>query len=200
MRFGIVGPARGDRIVIVGAGIVGLLVAFLAARLPGAEVRVVDVLAERAPLVEAVGASFATPDALMREDRGHRNGARKDGDGDVVFHTSATSGGLDCAIAAAGFEATIVEMSWYGDSPVTVGLGGAFHAKRLRIISSQVGHVAPARRARWSHRRRLETAIRLLDCSTLDILVRDQVPFDETTKRLEQIFSDSAALPPVIAY
>ena len=99
--------------------------------------------------MEALGAVFARPDDAP-------------GDADVVFHTSATSAGLDTAIKCAGFEGTIVEMSWYGDKPVSVHLGGAFHSRRLRLVSSQVGAVAASRRARWDYRRRSEAALRLL--------------------------------------
>ena len=138
------GPA--DRIVVVGGGIIGLLVAHLAARLPGTEVTLVDVEAERRPVAEALGVRFALPaDAPER--------------GRLVFHTSASAAGLDLALPCAGFEAAIVEMSWYGDQAVNVSLGSAFHSKRLRLISSQVGQVALSRRTRWDHRPAPEAAI-----------------------------------------
>ena len=128
------GAGAGDRIVVVGAGVVGLLVASLAARLPGAVVTAVDTDESRRPVVEALGAGFARPEHAPA-------------DADVVFHASATAPGLNTAIACAGFEATIVEMSWYGSKPVQVDLGGAFHSRRLKLVSSQVGMVSPGRRA-----------------------------------------------------
>ncbi|CAN0482159.1 unnamed protein product, partial [Phaeothamnion confervicola] len=129
------GPA--DRITVVGAGIVGLLVAYLAARLPGAEVTVIDPVADRRSLVELFGAQFATPIAAASpsSSRGADRGGGKQLGGarmlpaDVVFHTSAREPGLATAIAAAGFEATIVEMSWYGDKHIAVPLGGPFHSQ-----------------------------------------------------------------------
>ena len=180
------GPA--DRIVVVGAGIVGLLVAYLAARLPGADVTLVDVLPERAQIADQLGFRFALPHDAPCE-------------ADVVFHTSATTQGLATSIGAAGLEATIVELSWYGEGSVSVPLGGAFHSRRLRLVSSQVGQVAPSRRARWSHRRRLEAALSLLHDARLDILVREEIDFRDTPDRLPEVLAPGApGLAPVIRY
>jgi threonine dehydrogenase-like Zn-dependent dehydrogenase len=182
------GAAPGDRIVVVGGGIVGLLVAALAARLPGADVTLVDTALERAALVEAIGARFATPSQCPV-------------DADVVIHTSATSAGLDTAIGAAGLEATLVEMSWYGANATPVHLGGAFHSRRLRLISSQVGQVAPSHRPRWDYRRRLEKALDLLLDPVFDLFVADEIAFDQTPTELPRVLlSGSADLPPVIRY
>jgi threonine dehydrogenase-like Zn-dependent dehydrogenase len=182
------GAAPGDRIVVVGAGVVGLCVASIAARLPEAHVTVVDVAAERRALVESLGARFATPGAAPQ-------------DADVVFHTSVTAAGLNTAIACAGMEATIVELSWYGDKPVSVELGGAFHSKRLKLVSSQVGQVAPSHRPRWSYRRRMEAALRLLADDRLDALVADEIAFDDAPKLLPKILgADAKGLAPVIKY
>src|SRR5215475_10388938 len=102
------------------------------------------------------------------------------GDADVVFHASATPAGLATAITCAGFEGVVVEMSWYGHRPVEVDLGGAFHSRRLKLVSSQVGHVAPSRRPRWTHRRRIEAAVRLLGCMpALDALVTEEIAFED---------------------
>ena len=182
------GAGAGDRIVVVGAGIVGLLVASLAARLPGAVVTAVDTDESRRPVVEALGAGFARPEHAPA-------------DADVVFHASATAAGLNTAIASAGLEAIIVEMSWYGSKPVQVDLGGAFHSRRLRLASSQVGMVSPGRRARWTYRRRLEAALRLLAQPALDALVTEEIAFDDAPRRLPQIFAPGAhGLAPVIRY
>ena len=121
----------------------------LAARLPGAEVTAVDMDAARATLVASLGARFARPEQAP-------------GEADIVFHASATSAGLATAIKCAGFEGTVVEMSWYGDKPVEVELGGAFHSRRLKLVSSQVGQVAASRRPRWDYGRRIGLAMRLL--------------------------------------
>ena len=88
-----------------------------------------------------------------------------------MFHASASSAGLALSLAAAGPEATIVELSWYGEGQVAAPLGGAFHANRLRLISSQVGQVAPSRRPRWSYARRLDKALELLADPRLDALI-----------------------------
>ena len=130
------GAGPGDRIVVVGAGVVGLLVASLAAQLAGTDVTVVDVDATRVGVVSQLGCRFS-PDGTGAEDA------------DIVVHTSASAAGLNLAIALAGFEGTVVELSWHGAGETPVALGGAFHSRRLRLISSQVGHVAASRRARW---------------------------------------------------
>jgi threonine dehydrogenase-like Zn-dependent dehydrogenase len=182
------GAGPGDRIVVVGAGVVGLLVTLLAARLPGAVVTAVDPDRGRQPIVQTLGGAYAHPQQVPD-------------DADVVFHTSATSAGLDTAIRCAGFEATIVEMSWYGDRPVTVDLGGAFHSRRLRLVSSQVGAVATSRRARWDHRRRAEMALSLLAPPVLDALVAEEIAFEDAPRELPRILAPgTAGLAPVIRY
>lgn len=187
------GAGPGDRIVIVGAGIVGLLVAALATRLPGTQVTVIDIAIERRALVETIGAGFATPDATTPDAAPL--------DADTVFHTSATSAGLDTAIATCGLEATLVELSWYGDAPVTVELGGAFHSRRLKLVSSQVGLLSPTRRPRWTHTRRLEKALELLNDPVFDHLVASEAAFADLPTRLPGILTSSATtLPPVIRY
>jgi threonine dehydrogenase-like Zn-dependent dehydrogenase len=181
------GPA--DRIAVIGAGIVGLLAGYLAARLPGAEVTLVDIDGGRHEIAAALGCSFASPAAAP-------SGC------DVVFHTSATAQGLTTAIRCAGLEAALIELSWYGgDSATPVPLGGAFHSQRLKLISSQVGHVSRARRPRWSHRRRMEAALRLLDAPVLDLLAPFEIPFEEAATRLPELLrTDAPGLAPVIRY
>ncbi|MGE8942909.1 zinc-dependent alcohol dehydrogenase [Leptospira interrogans] len=180
------GPA--DRIVIVGGGIVGLLVAYLARRLPGTDVTLVDVDPERKSLAAALDLSFTAPDHCPI-------------DADVVVHTSATGAGLSTAIAAAGQEATIIELSWYGAGTVAAPLGGAFHSKRLKLVSSQVGQISPSRRPRWSHRRRLEAALSLLHDPRLDALIPDEIPFEEAPRHLPRILGPGAkGLAPIIRY
>ena len=127
------GAGAGDRIAVIGAGVVGALTGYLAARLPGAEVTLVDVLPGRSALADSLGCRFATP-------------ARAPRDCDVVLHLSATSEGLASAIDCAGTEGTVVEGSWQGAGTTAVPLGGAFHSRRLRLVSSQVGPAAAAAR------------------------------------------------------
>lgn len=187
------GTGPGDRIVVVGAGIVGLMVASLAARLPGADVTVVDVDASRHGLVTALGAKFALPSEIYPNTRA--------APADVVFHTSVSAGGLNTAIGAAGVEGTIVELSWYGEKHVTVDLGGGFHSRRLRLVSSQVGQVSPSRRPRWSYARRMAAALALLADPALDALVADEIAFEDAPKRLPEVLAPGAAgLAPVITY
>jgi NADPH:quinone reductase-like Zn-dependent oxidoreductase len=182
---GVPGPA--DRIAVVGGGVLGLLVARLCARLPGAEVTVIDV-APRGDLACALGARFAAPEAAS-------------GECDVVFHTSATTAGLATALRLAGEEATVIELSWYGAGEVAAPLGEAFHSRRLRLVSSQVGKVAPSHRVRWTYGRRLGAALALLADPALDSLLAPAVDFEALPARLPEILGpDGGALCPLIRY
>ena len=172
--------APGDRIAVIGGGIVGLLTAALAARLPGAEVTVVDVDSSRGPVAKRLGADFAEPKSAPRET-------------DLVVHTSATAAGLALAFECAGEEATVVEASWHGDDACEVSLGGAFHSRRLKLVSSQVGNIACARRPRWTRQRRLATAARLLSDERLDALLGEEIPFSELPQHLPRLFARGAA-------
>lgn len=174
------GAGPGDRIVVIGAGVVGLLVAALAARLPGAEVLVHDREESRAEIVETLGARFVGARELEAA------GA------DVVFHASASSEGLALSLAAAGLEATIVELSWYGEGEVAAPLGGAFHANRLRLVSSQVGQVAPSRRPRWNYARRLDKALELLADPRLDALITEEIPFADAPREIARVLAPGA--------
>jgi threonine dehydrogenase-like Zn-dependent dehydrogenase len=192
------GPA--DRIVVVGGGIVGLLAGYLAARLPGAEVTLVDVAEERRGIAETLGMQFACPaQAKTGISAGEPSGAWKEAD--VVFHTSASAPGLATAIAAAGFESTIVELSWYGEGTIPAPLGGAFHSRRLKLISSQVGQVAGSRRARWDYGRRLRAALALLKDETLDALLTEEISFADAPAKLPGLLAAGAkGLAPVVRY
>jgi threonine dehydrogenase-like Zn-dependent dehydrogenase len=167
-------PLPGDRIAVVGAGTLGLLVAWLAARLPGCAVQVVDTVAARAAIASRLGVSFATPGDAQT-------------DADLVVHASGQPAGLATALRLAGFEATVLELSWYGSRTVPLPLGEAFHAQRLTLKSSQVGQVAAARRARWSRRRRLALALSLLTDPALDALITDSAPFEHLPQVLARL-------------
>jgi threonine dehydrogenase-like Zn-dependent dehydrogenase len=186
------GAGPGDRIVVIGAGVVGLLVAALCAGLPGADVTVVDIDPSRAKIAASFGATFVTTADFA---------ARGEQDADVLFHASASAQGLALALAHAGLEAVIVEMSWYGDAAVAAPLGGAFHAKRLRLISSQVGQVSPSRRPRWSFARRLDKALELLADARFDALITEEVAFEDAPRELRRILAPGAAgLATVLRY
>jgi threonine dehydrogenase-like Zn-dependent dehydrogenase len=172
--------APGDKIVVIGSGIVGLLAAALAARMPGAEVTAVDVDPTRGSIATRLGVTFADPGSAP-------HGA------DLVIHTSATEAGLSLAFECAGDEATIVEASWHGEDACHVSLGGAFHSRRLKLVSSQVGDIACSRRPRWTRRRRLETAARLLVDDRLDALLGEEIPFAELPQHLPRLFARGAA-------
>jgi threonine dehydrogenase-like Zn-dependent dehydrogenase len=182
------GAGPGDRIVIVGAGIIGLLVAYLAARMPGADATIADVDPSRAAVAKALGISFATAEAAPV-------------DADVVFHASASAAGLSTALAAGGKEARIVELSWYGVGDVAAPLGGAFHSQRLQLMASQVGEVSPSRRPRWSHARRLAKALELLRDDRLDALITGEIAFNDLPADLPAFFAPGAmGLTSIVRY
>jgi hypothetical protein len=169
-------PGPADRVAVVGGGLVGLLLAYLCARLPGAEVTVVDIATVRGEPAQAVGARFAEPASAPAEC-------------DLVFHASGTAAGLATALRLAGEETRVVELSWYGTGEVAVPLGEAFHSRRLRLVSSQVGKVAPSHRSRWTHGRRLAAALALLRDPVLDVLIAPAVAFEDLPMTLPSVFS-----------
>jgi threonine dehydrogenase-like Zn-dependent dehydrogenase len=181
-------PGPADRIAVVGGGLLGLLVAYLCARLPGADVTVVDIAPSRAELARALGAGFAAPGAARA-------------DCDLVFHASASPAGLATALRLAGEEASVVELSWYGSGDVAAPLGEAFHSRRLRLISSQVGKVAPSHRPRWSHGRRLAAALALLADPVFDVLLAPVIQFADLPASLPAVFrTDSNVICQLIRY
>jgi len=181
-------PGPADRIAIVGAGVVGSLVAYLCGRIPGTDVTLVDINPARAELAQTLGVSFAMPETAT-------------GDCDLVVHASGHAAGLGTALALAGEEATVLELSWYGDASVAALLGGGFHSRRLRLVSSQVGRIAPSHRPRWTHGRRLAAALALLADARLDALLAPAVAFQDLAQRLPDILdASSGVLCQLIAY
>jgi 2-desacetyl-2-hydroxyethyl bacteriochlorophyllide A dehydrogenase len=164
----------GQRVAVVGAGTVGCLVAWVARTESGCDVELVDINPRRAATAAALGVSFqpttsASPNA------------------DVVIHVSGSPSGLELSLRMARFEATVVEMSWFGDQTVPLRLGEHFHAQRLTLKSSQVGAVARSRRSDWTRRRRLEHAIALLADPALDVLITGESPFDDLPRVMSQL-------------
>jgi NADPH:quinone reductase-like Zn-dependent oxidoreductase len=181
-------PRLGDRIAVVGAGVVGCLIASLAARIPGSSVELIDIDSRRAAIAAALGCRFGLPGDAS-------------GDCDIVFHASASASGLATALHLAGFEATVIELSWYGDKPVAAPLGEGFHQRRLQLISSQVGEVATARRARRSRRERLSLALALLADPVYDKLITGVCMLDALPERMAQLAAaPDGALAEIVRY
>ena len=177
------GASAGDRVAVSGAGVVGARVATLASRLPGAEVVLADVNPARADLATSLNVPFAEPEDLPQGC-------------DVVIHTSASEPGLERALSVAGQNATVVEASWYGDRSPAVALGGAFHSRRLRLISSQVGHLPADRQPRWSYGRRMAKAVDLLCDPALDALISGETDFTD----LPDVYADILAAPETLCH
>ncbi len=159
-------PAAGDRIVVVGAGAVGLLVAWLCRQMPGTQVTAVDINPARRTVAEALGVTCVVEPL-------------HDAAADLVVHASGRPEGLASALAVAGAEATIIEVSWYGNRSVPLPLGEAFHSRRLTLRSSQVGRLPPERTPRWTRARRMTLALDLLRDSRLDALITGESPFED---------------------
>jgi threonine dehydrogenase-like Zn-dependent dehydrogenase len=166
-------PLVGDRIAVVGGGMVGCSVAAVLAGLPGARVELVDVDPVRAGVAAALGVGFATPDTAS-------------GDCDLVVHASATEAGLARSLELLAAEGEVVELSWYGDRRVSLPLGEAFHPRRLTVRSSQVGTVSP-RRASRGYAGRMALALRLLADDRFDALVSGEHAFEELPALLPRL-------------
>jgi threonine dehydrogenase-like Zn-dependent dehydrogenase len=182
------GPLLGDRIAVVGAGMVGCCVARLLTHIPGTRVTLVDTDATRADVAGALDVQFAHP-------------ADAAGDNDIVVHTSATSNGLQRCLDLLAPEGTVIELSWYGDTEVQLSLGGRFHHRRLGIRASQVGTVAAARRGSRSTADRLTLALDLLRDPAFDVLITGQSGFDDLPEVMAQLATGSLpALCHTISY
>lgn len=177
-----IGP--GDRVAVVGAGVVGLLAGWLAARMPGTRVTLIDPLPDRAALADALGCGFAMPGAAAEITPGC----------DAVIHTSASARGLATAVSLAGTEAVIAEASWYGSGETPVALGGAFHSQRLRLVSSQVGRIPAARLPRWTYARRMGIALGFLANPVLDRLIDGETMLADLPDRYGDIVSGVGTL------
>jgi threonine dehydrogenase-like Zn-dependent dehydrogenase len=173
----------GERVAVIGAGVVGLLVACLAQTALGAAPLVVDPEPARLELARALGLEAA---------------AAASGEYDVIIHASGNPAGLVAALAIAAFEARIIELSWYGDQLVSLPLGGAFHARRLRLIASQVGQVAPAKRATTSHAQRLAQALALLLDQRYDLLLGPRIGFSQLPAALPALLQSNTERPHIV--
>ena len=177
--------APGDRIMVIGAGVVGLLIAHILSRIAGTDVAVLDRDIQKRAAVEAIGARFVC-DPLSNVD--------------IAVNASGNGAALATAIDAAGLEARIVEASWVGAGTTAVPLGGAFHSRRLSLVSSQVGRLPAHRAARWSTGRRLATALDLLADPRLDVLLTHSIALTDAPERLPALLAADGPLAITIDY
>ena len=184
-------PVAGERAVVIGAGVVGLLAAFLLSRIPGIDLQILDRDPARRAVAERLGLRFAGPEEAPAER-------------ELVIHASASAEGLRLALRCAAMEARILEASWFGDAEIGLPLGEAFHARRLRLLSTQVGQVSPAMRGRRTHAERLALALSLLDDPRLDALCGPVLPFADLPQALPGLLEpppgQDAPLCPVVVY
>ncbi len=181
-------PLPGDQISVIGGGVVGSLIAYLISKIPGTSVTLIDTNPHRKKLMQSLGLQFSqTYHSISNQD--------------IVYHASGNPKSLNNAIQIAGNEAKIIELSWYGTTETRISLGGAFHSKRLKILSSQVGQIAPERCPRWTNFRRLSTAIKLLDDPKLDKLLTHTFQFQRMDQDISSILTpENNILCPVIKY
>ena len=171
------GPRIGDRVAVVGAGMVGASIAALLRTFPLDRLQLVDVNPSRSALAAALGVEFVHPDDAA-------------GDNDLVFHCSATQSGIARGLQLLGTEAELIELSWYGTVQPRVPLGAEFHSRRLAIRASQVGAVAAARRPRRTTNDRLALAMRMLHDPVFDAFITGHGPFSALPQTMESIFDD----------
>ena len=167
------GVLPGDRVAVVGAGVVGLLIGWICAGIPGTEVVALDPDGSREGPAQALGMGFRSGGGVTPSE------SPGEGWADVVFHTSGSADGARSALRLAGTESVVVEVSWYGTRAVPLPLGEGFHSRRLTLKSSQVGSLPPGRAPRWTHGRRMALALDLLHAEVLDVLVTGESPLDE---------------------
>ncbi|WP_299258367.1 zinc-binding alcohol dehydrogenase [uncultured Kushneria sp.] len=180
-------PRIGDRIAVIGAGVVGSLMAWLCCNIPGTRVELIDIDDSRETLARALDIDFSTPE-------------RAQGECDLVIHASGSQNGLQQALSLAGQEATIIEMSWFGAQAVSLPLGEAFHSRRLTLRASQVGTVSPARSARRTHGERMMQALSLLEDDRLDVLIDAESAFEDLPDTMARITTRPGALCHRIRY
>ncbi len=183
-------PLVGERVVVMGLGVVGLLTTALLAQFPLEALIAVDPLAHRREAAERLGASGTIDPSDADGAEGLREAVEDCGDGDgadLVYELSGQPAALDSAVSAAGFDSRIVVGSWYGTKPASLQLGGSFHRNRVRLISSQVSTVAPRLRGRWTKGRRMESAWRLLAGLPAEKLISHRFPFDEAAAAFAMI-------------
>jgi len=173
-------PFLGDRITVVGAGMIGCSIARLAREIPGVEVELVDVDQAKRPVAALLGVGFATPEHPAT-------------DRDVVIEASGTQEGLRRALQLAATDGAVIVASWFGSRQVTLDLGADFHARRLSLVSSQVGEVAAGHRGRRTTRQRLELALRLLEDPAFDVLLTGAVPWGGLPEVMASLADGSAA-------
>jgi 2-desacetyl-2-hydroxyethyl bacteriochlorophyllide A dehydrogenase len=173
------GPLLGEDVLVIGQGMVGLLTTALLARFPLGVLAVSERLAPRAAAARALGAQAVVADAAGLDGVFGARGA------DLIYELSGEPAALDLAMAAAGHEARVVVGSWYGDKRAAVDLGGRFHRRRLRLLSSQVSHIGAPLSARWDRPRRWGAAWSALGALDTRPLISHRFAFEEAQAAYE---------------
>ena len=164
----------GERVLIVGFGLIGSLIARVVADIPGVELIVAEVNPARARLASEMG--FETIEIPLPASAPF----------DLAFNTSASGKGLQTALDMVGLEGRVIELSWYGNQQVSMSLGGEFHALRKRILSSQVSRIPAHMASRWNFKRRKEAVFRLLQNPAFDQHITHEITLDEAPLLFEQ--------------
>ena len=161
-------PMIGERVAVLGQGIVGLLLTAVLARFPLAELLAIEGIAERRELAKSLGASNAC--SPLRLDSAWA---------DLIYEVSGVPEALNSAIDLAVFDSRIIIGSWYGKKSTAIDLGGKAHRNRISICTSQVSSLAPELSGRWNKERRFDVAWQMLQTIKPSRLISHQVPLLE---------------------
>ncbi|WP_298982402.1 zinc-dependent alcohol dehydrogenase [Caldilinea sp.] len=162
-------PGIGERVAVIGLGVVGLLTIALLARFPLERLLAVDPLPQRRGLATALGAHAALAPEELTERSGY----------DLVYEVSGSPIALNTALALTGFAGRIVIGSWYGVKQAPLDLGGAFHRSRIRLLASQVSTIDPRWSGRWNKKRRIDLAWAMLRAVEIERLITHRLPVEE---------------------
>jgi 2-desacetyl-2-hydroxyethyl bacteriochlorophyllide A dehydrogenase len=176
-------PLIGERVVVFGQGVVGLLTTALLARLPLARLVTLDRYARRRDYSLRLGAHASLDpegaDALAHLHACLDEASPPGGEADLTYELSGNPLALDQAIATTGFNGRVVIGSWYGQKQAPLNLGGRFHRSRIHLISSQVSTIAPQWTGRWTKPRRLQVAWQMLQQVRPAQLITHRFPIAE---------------------
>lgn len=194
-------PQIGEQVAVFGQGIVGLLTTTLLAQMPLSSLVAVDGYPLRRDWATKLGATAAVDPvapAALAQIRAGLQGERPFAGTDLTFELSGNPDALDMAIAATGYSGRVLVGSWYGRKRANLDLGGQFHRSHMRLISSQVSHIAPQWLGRWTKPRRLDVALTMLARHRPDRLITHRIPITDAAAAYERLDEDGGTAVQII--